>query len=206
MITEVSPVASVTLDGSGNGQVSIGPPSGTTWRLRLANVSTTGTVRQPQAFLYRGSSSGPLEQIDSTFLGNSAASGLVAGAPFFSGQVLWAKWVGGDPGAVATIQAYGQQGSQHDLPFDSAVGTGFPLSVVTIFQAGNTTIINSAGTFIYDGPPALGTLIIAMASAAGTDPYGNHYSGPGIAVSIPGTAGNQIQVRPDLGALLIYTP
>jgi hypothetical protein len=204
VITEVSPVASVTLDGSGNGQVSIGPPSGTVWRLRLANVSTTGTVHQPQAFLYRGSTSGPQEQIDSTYLGNSASSAKVAGAPFFSGQVLWAKWTGGDPGATATLQAYGQQGLRDEIPFDVPVGEGFPLNVATVFQAGNTTVINSAGTFIYQGAPALGTLIIALASQAGTDPYGNHYSGPGIAVSIPGTIGNQIQIRPDLGALFIY--
>ncbi len=210
MIIEVSPNATVTLDGSGNGQVSIGPPSGAVWALRLASVSTTGTVKQPQAFLYRGSSSGPIEQIDSTYLGNSSSSGKVAGAPFFSGQVLWAKWTGGDAGAIATLQAYGQQGLASDFhPFDpGGVGEGFPLTIATVFQAGNTTVINTAGTFIYDGAPALGTLIISLASASGTDPYGNAYSGPGISVSAPGLGGgkNEIQVRPDLNALLVYAP
>lgn len=63
-----------------------------------------------------------------------------------------------------------------------------------------------AGTFIYDGPAAHGTLIIAIASAAGTDPYGNAYAGPGISVSAPGPSGgkNEIQIRPDLNAVLIY--
>lgn len=208
MITEISPAASVILDGSGNGQVPIAPPSGTVWRLRLASVSTTGTARQPQAFLYRGSTSGPLEQIDSTYLGNSASSAKVAGAPFFQGQVLWAKWTGGDPGATATLQAYGQQGRRDELPFDAAVGEGFALNVATVFQAGNTTIINGAGTFIYAGAPAFGTLIISLASAAGVDPYGNAYSGPGISVSAPGLGGgkNEIMIRPDLNALLVYAP
>lgn len=70
----------------------------------------------------------------------------------------------------------------------------------------NSVIVDGPGNgvFIYDGLPALGNLIVALASEAGTDQYGNRYSGPGIAVSVPGTAGNQIQVRPDLGAVLIY--
>jgi hypothetical protein len=175
VITEVSPNASVKLDGSGGGQVSLTPPSGTVWRLRLAAVSTTSTAKQPQAFLYRGSSSGPVEQIDSTYLGNSASSGKVAGAPFFPGQVLWAVWKGGDAGAVATLQAYGQQGGRSD-PFDSGpVGEGFPLSVATVFQAGNTIVINSAGEFVYSGVPGAGNLVASIAPGPGTDPYGNAY-------------------------------
>lgn len=70
---------------------------------------------------------------------------------------------------------------------------------------GNDYIINSFGLFIYDGPAALNTLILAMAGAPGTDEFGNAYSGPGIALSAPGGGGkNIIQVRPDLNALLIY--
>jgi hypothetical protein len=174
VITEVSPVASVTLDGSGSGQVSVGPPSGATWRLALAAVSTTGTVRQPQAFLYRGSTSGPLTQIDSTFLGNSASSGKVAAAAFYSGQVLWAKWTGGDPGAVATLQAYGQQGGRGELPFDGTAGEGFPLNVATVFQAGST-VIASSGLFTYNGDPGPGNTPIFAVVAPGTtaDPFGN---------------------------------
>lgn len=69
----------------------------------------------------------------------------------------------------------------------------------------NTVVVNGAGdgVFVYDGTPGPGTLIVAIASAAGTDPYGNPYSGPGIAVSGPAGA-SIIQVRPDLNAVLIY--
>ncbi|HLK00463.1 MAG TPA: hypothetical protein VKU39_11220 [Streptosporangiaceae bacterium] len=64
-------------------------------------------------------------------------------------------------------------------------------------------ILNSAGFFFYNGTPAHGTLILAIADAAGTDQFGNQYSGPGIALSGPGGA-NSIQLRPDLGAVLVY--
>jgi hypothetical protein len=176
MPSEISPNASVTLDGNGNGQVSLTPPAGTIWRLRLANVSTTSTVNSPQAFLYRGSSSGPVEQIDSTFLGNSASSGMVAGAPFFQGQVLWAKWTGGDPGAQAVLQAYGQQQARGEAsPFDdTGTLTGFPLSVANVFRAGNT-VITAAGEFIYDPAPGPGNLVASAAKAPGTEQYGNNY-------------------------------
>lgn len=72
----------------------------------------------------------------------------------------------------------------------------------------NTVVVAGSGdgVFIYDGLPAYGTLILAMSSQAGTDPYGNEYSGPGISLSQPGAGGskNNIQVRPDKGAVLIY--
>ena len=70
----------------------------------------------------------------------------------------------------------------------------------------NTVVVSGAGdgVFIYDGVPALGNLIVAIASASGTDPYGNDYSGPGIVVSSPGGSQNEIQIRPDLNAVLVY--
>ncbi len=61
-----------------------------------------------------------------------------------------------------------------------------------------------SGTFIYDGAAANGNLILAMTSAAGTDAYGNVYSGPGITLSPPAGPFNEIQIRPDLSAMLFY--
>lgn len=65
----------------------------------------------------------------------------------------------------------------------------------------------SDGLFVYDGAAGPGNLVVAIVSAAGTDPYGNAYSGPGISMSAPGPGGskNNIQVRPDLKAVLVYT-
>jgi hypothetical protein len=70
----------------------------------------------------------------------------------------------------------------------------------------NTVVVSGAGDgiFVYDGVPASGNLIVAIASAAGTDAFGNDYSGPGIVVSSPGGSQNEIQIRPDLNAVLVY--
>jgi hypothetical protein len=70
----------------------------------------------------------------------------------------------------------------------------------------NTVVVNGAGdgVFVYSGTPGPGTLILSIASAAGTDTYGNQYSGPGMSLSQPGNS-NEIQLRPDLNAILIYT-
>lgn len=72
----------------------------------------------------------------------------------------------------------------------------------------NSVIIDGAGlgAFVYDGPPALNNLVVSIASAAGTDAFGNAYSGPGISVSAPGPTGkNEIQIRPDKRAVFIYS-
>jgi len=72
----------------------------------------------------------------------------------------------------------------------------------------NSVIVDGAGqgVFIYNGPPAHDNLIVSVASAAGADPFGNAYSGPGVSVSAPGAGAgkNIIQVRPDLKAMLVY--
>jgi hypothetical protein len=107
--TAIQPQVTVTLDGTGSGQASMTPPSGCMWQLTLAAISTTSVVAASQCFLYLGSSSGPLNLVDSTYLGNSASSGKVAGAPFYHGMYLWAVWSGADAGCMATLQAYGQQ-------------------------------------------------------------------------------------------------
>lgn len=111
----ISPAASVKLSAAGAGQIQLGPPSGTLWQLNLAAVSllpppgASALVLASQAFLFLGSSSGPLTLIDSTFLGNNASSGKVAGAPLYHGTYIWAQWKSGDALAVATLQLYGTQ-------------------------------------------------------------------------------------------------
>jgi hypothetical protein len=105
----ISPAVSVRLSAAGAGQVQLGPPSGTLWQLNLAALSTTSVLLASQGFLYLGSSSGPLTLIDSTFLGNNASSGKVAGAPLYHGTYIWAKWTGADALATATLQLYGTQ-------------------------------------------------------------------------------------------------
>lgn len=45
-----------------------------------------------------------------------------------------------------------------------------------VLTAGNTTVINQQGLFVYNGKPALGNLIASLAPTGGTDPYGNVYT------------------------------
>lgn len=99
----------VTLDGSGNGQAALTPPSGCMWQIALAAVSTTSKTNASKCLLYSGSSSGPLTLLDSTFLGNGASSGKVGGTVYYHGAYLWAVWTGADPGALATLEIYGVQ-------------------------------------------------------------------------------------------------
>jgi hypothetical protein len=194
VIIQVSPYTSVTLDGSGNGQVAIGPPAGTKWALQLATLAVStasGTItKQPQGFLYRGSASGPIELIDSTYTGAQASSTKVGGAPYFPGQLLWAVWKDGDSGAVATVRAYGQQGGRSD-PFDpSPVGQGFDNPIVAgtslvipainspgyvagtsgwSINADGTADFNSGtfrGSVLIGGPPAAGAVSLGL---RGTD-------------------------------------
>lgn len=137
MITEIDPQASVVLDASGNGQVALPVAPGATAWFRLASSSVPVTTNNPAVFWYRGSSSGPLgAPIDSSFNGQSASTGFVAAAKFFPGQLLWAVWQGGDPGARATLQAWGQQGQRGD-PFEPpSVGQGALLTVANALQIG----------------------------------------------------------------------
>jgi len=70
----------------------------------------------------------------------------------------------------------------------------------------NTVIIDGPGNgvFVYNGLPAEGNLIVSVANSSGYDDWDNAYSGPGISLSVPGSTPNSIQIRPDLGALLMY--
>lgn len=116
-IAQISPFINGVVGAGGTAQVMLSPPSGTRWQLALASTSvSTGTAAMA---LYRGSASGPVEIIDSTPATTQASSGRVAGLPYFPGQALWAVFTGGTPGAVVTLQAFGQQGSRTD-PFDPA--------------------------------------------------------------------------------------
>jgi hypothetical protein len=103
----ISPTNSVQLNGSGAGQVGLTPPSGVTWQLSLATVSIPNPVNIPQAFLYLGSSSGPLQLIDSTYAGAAASTSKIAATPISHGMYVWAVWSGADPNTTATLQLFG---------------------------------------------------------------------------------------------------
>jgi hypothetical protein len=68
--------------------------------------------------------------------------------------------------------------------------------------AGTDFIINSSGAFFYSGTPAAGNLILALASVAGSDAFGNTYA-QGLTLGAAGT-NKQIVLGINAGSPLIY--
>jgi len=100
----------VTLDGSGNGQVQIGPTlAGTSWipplsvGVLVAPVSTS-VVSQFQ--LFNGAPQAT-NFIGGTYTGDNNSA--VVGIPLELGMVLTGVWSGGNPGATATMTVSGMQ-------------------------------------------------------------------------------------------------
>lgn len=99
-------------------------------------------------FLYQGSPSTPLQPIDSTFQGGGDSSGKVGGTLYYPGQILWAVWIGGDPGAIGTLQVYGQQATTGDPLEPGPVGAGFTAQTLSPTQITNFLISSSLSTLI----------------------------------------------------------
>ncbi len=97
--------ARVTLNGSGNGTVSLGPRnSRQVWNVTNLAVFTTSTVNVPTATAYHGTPS-PGSSLGGTYDGNNDSTGIAA--MLYPGQQLSVQWTGGDAGAVATVSLYG---------------------------------------------------------------------------------------------------
>jgi hypothetical protein len=99
--------ASVTLGGSGNGTVSLGPQVGQRWRLRTASILIPNAILIPQCKIYMGGAALDPFFIDGTYTGALASTSNVNGRPLTNGQRIFAVWTGGNPGAVATLTIAG---------------------------------------------------------------------------------------------------
>jgi len=95
----------VTLDSAGEGQVTIGCPSGARWKVETTTTSTTSTTRTT-ASLYLGSPS-PAAFLEGTYAGNRDTSNTVH--QVLGGEILTCTWSGGDAGATATLRVAGEQ-------------------------------------------------------------------------------------------------
>lgn len=69
---------------------------------------------------------------------------------------------------------------------------GWQTVVAAIFQAGNEVLINSQGLFVYNGPAALGNLIVSAAPVAGVDAKGNAFP-KGLSVTVGSIIGTSFQ-------------
>lgn len=159
----------VTLDGTGGGSCRIlVEGAGIVFAPRLAIVSTSTATKLPECILYRGSAQAPVTVLDNTFTGNGDSTGKVGGTLYYTGQAIWAVWSGGDPGAQALLQVYGQIGAQSDLLQAGPVGPSFNASAMSPAQVA-AGLINST----------LSTVIAAAIQNAGVPPI-DHPAGVSI--------------------------
>jgi hypothetical protein len=113
MDVPLSVSASVVLNASGNGAVTLGPARpGTSWTpascgVLVAPVSTTVVS---SFSLYNGAAQ-PGNFIGGSYTGDSNSTGLTV-SPMFPGQILTGVWEGGNPGATATMTLTGTQSIQ----------------------------------------------------------------------------------------------
>jgi len=99
--------AQVTLDGSGNGAVAIGPSySYQTWYPTQINVLVTSNVKEPVFKYYRGRTAGQLNYLGGTYTGSNDSSDI-NGQTLHPGDTFYCVWTGGDAGAVASVSLSG---------------------------------------------------------------------------------------------------
>lgn len=102
--------ASVTLDGSGNGQVRLGPSvTREFWDLVSADVSVATTVLEATCTLYLATGPTPTQRLGATATGSSGDTCGLSGVTVMPGQTLLAVWAGGDAGKIATLAVIGSK-------------------------------------------------------------------------------------------------
>jgi hypothetical protein len=105
MQAQLDDFASTILDANGNGTARIGPRSSRQqWQVNNVAVYTSSTVNVPTATAYTGTPS-PGSSLGGTYDGNNDSTGV--SVTLYPGQQLSVQWLGGDPGASATVSVYG---------------------------------------------------------------------------------------------------
>lgn len=100
-------IATVVLDGSGYGVVTLGPAKfNESWLIEGLSVNVSTNTNEPKASIYR-------DQVSQTTLINGTYSGSFDTDPAFnyelqSGRKVAVEWEGGDAGAVATVRLWGK--------------------------------------------------------------------------------------------------
>lgn len=105
--TVLNESAQVTLDGSGNGALAIGPTnSAQTWIPTQINVNVTTNTKEPVFKYYRGRSVGNLSYLGGTYTGSNDSSDI-NGQILHPGETFYCVWTAGDPGAIASVSLNG---------------------------------------------------------------------------------------------------
>ena len=104
--------ASVQLNGSGNGTLSMKPYSGNLiWLPGVVSVSVSTNTSEASCKIYIGPSATAQYFVDGTLSGSTGDStDRVSGKQVDThGNTLWAVWTGGDANATATMRITGQE-------------------------------------------------------------------------------------------------
>lgn len=98
----------VTLDGSGNGALRIGPLyTAQTWMPTQINVQTSTNVKEP-VFKYYRNSVGATSFLGGTYTGSNDQSDI-SGQILHPGEAFVCVWTGGDAGAIASVNLNGEK-------------------------------------------------------------------------------------------------
>lgn len=102
-------VATVTLNGSGDGTANVGPVGpNEVWSPATAAVSVATNVNEASCKIYIGPEVAPQYFIDGTLSGSTGDStGMVGGSILPLGWFIFAVWSGGDADQVATLNVNG---------------------------------------------------------------------------------------------------
>jgi hypothetical protein len=104
-----SQTAQTVLDGSGNGQVSLGPQRVKEhWQVSSVGVNVSTMVNEAQCSAFVGVPGGLFGQFyGQTFTGSTGDTCGMGEIDLQPGQVVTAVWKGGDPGATAYMSVFG---------------------------------------------------------------------------------------------------
>lgn len=106
--TQLSASASVVLDDTGAGSVSVGPESpGEVWTVASVGVHCTTNVNESMCRVYAGQGTSSAYFVDATTWGSTGDSTDSVAFPIKGGSSITASWSGGDAGTTAYITVFG---------------------------------------------------------------------------------------------------
>jgi hypothetical protein len=108
--------AQVTLNGSGNGTAQVGPRTpGHIWYPQSVTISMLGGfpavsgTNTPICSIYAGAGTNAGNLVDATYQVLGASSSMVQGQALYPGQSIFAVWLWGNPGVLATLNVFGSR-------------------------------------------------------------------------------------------------
>lgn len=100
--------ANVTLDGSGNGVAQLGPTRVREhWQPKFASVKVATNVNEATCTVYYGNTISSATFVDASITGSTGDICGFGDVDLQPGMFVFAQWIGGDPGAIATVAVQG---------------------------------------------------------------------------------------------------